>query len=116
MAHPEQSAADLCALRDRAKGAVAAELDAHCASYTFYEYDQPLLFASYWDWAAPARGRIHVSSGVWGMNVARTPGVDHLRLTEPPSAAYSDYVQGLENLRKVARVLQRDGTEAFGLK
>lgn len=70
----------------------------------FLEYDRPLYFASYWDWDKPG-GRIHVSPYIWGADVRVCPALDYSWITSRPTPEYQAYVEGLRNLRQLARIL-----------
>jgi hypothetical protein len=106
LAHEGQSAAQWREVRTGAEAALRELLPACVERWALYEHALPLYFASYWDWDTLG-GRIHVSTGVWGQDVAHTPSIDYVRVADPPSEPYTVYVKGLEALRKLARVLAR---------
>jgi hypothetical protein len=102
--HPGRSADELVELRQKAEAELRGFLPSCADAWALYEHASPLYFASYWDWDAPG-GRIHVSPGVWGYDIAHAPGIDYLRVAEPPPEAYRVYMLGLASLTKLARVL-----------
>ncbi len=73
--------------------------------FQFYEFDEPLYFASYWDWTSPG-GRIHVSPYIWGSDIKKCPGFDFIWKTKEPTVQYKAYMKGLENLRARARKIR----------
>jgi len=79
-------------------------LDRVAEEWAVYDYDEPFVFASYWDAEVPG-GRIHASSTAWGQDVKRAPSHDYVWPGDSaaPQRAYRFYAEALKSLRERAR-------------
>merc|ERR1712029_670959 len=78
------------------------ELLASCADeLKFYEVNQHCFFGSWFGWRARG-GYIHVSNGIWGVNIKLCPSQSYCWDSDDPGPDYNAYRQGIDNLLESA--------------